>query len=481
MTVTSESSQGPVHDLIIPVTLQNIASWQIPDIRSATSPEWLAGIPALQRGLVWDAQQIEFLWDSLMQGYPVGSIVVTDVIAGQSTKPSDIIQKAIGLEPSHHVLDGQQRCNAIAWGFANPWQTSGNSASQILWIDLAPKLKNSTRQYLFRLTTKAHPWGFAKDDASGPVGIDKRQEFLRKWEDFTRAIGDAADAPWFHAKDQKSLQGRPLPQEGFPIDACFPVPMAVLIQYFQNGQVDWDGLAAHAGMRHATAWHRQKVGDLTAEQKNAIERGLSLLGSTEVAVLRVLNNDGKACSMEKIEQIFVRLNRQGARLDNEDLVYSMLKVHWEELDKIMAGLNAKSLAHITEARLVNLGIRVALTPSSGASRLKPELSVEEVRRISLPSAAGPDRESRQELQDYFSNKKELEQALSWIDGNFLFCGKKRPFGIPAYLRSSLAWSSRPVFAWLMYLAKYFDYKPLDDDKAKRILGWALAVHWFSDE
>ena len=36
----------------------------------------LAEVPILQRGLVWDQSQIELLWDSILRGIPIGSIVL---------------------------------------------------------------------------------------------------------------------------------------------------------------------------------------------------------------------------------------------------------------------------------------------------------------------------------------------------------------------------------------------------------------------
>jgi hypothetical protein len=79
----------------------------------------------------------------------------------------------------------------------------------------------------------------------------------------------------------------------------------------------------------------------------------------------------------------------------------------------------------------------------------------------------------------FIENNHLEKTLEWIDKQFLYDEQSRDYGIPKYLRSSLAWHSRDVFAWLMLLAKRYNYQ---SDKelcfVKKILGLALTIHWF---
>ena len=54
-------------------------------------------IPNIQRGLVWKSIQMELLWDSILRGFPIGSMLVLD-------------RKGNG---GGDILDGQQRANAI--------------------------------------------------------------------------------------------------------------------------------------------------------------------------------------------------------------------------------------------------------------------------------------------------------------------------------------------------------------------------------
>lgn len=66
-----------------PLNLKQIASWQVDGIENGYS-FITARVPSLQRGAVWEPQQIEMLWDSIMRGFPIGSIVITKKIGNYS-------------------------------------------------------------------------------------------------------------------------------------------------------------------------------------------------------------------------------------------------------------------------------------------------------------------------------------------------------------------------------------------------------------
>ncbi|ACH82543.1 protein of unknown function DUF262 [Acidithiobacillus ferrooxidans ATCC 53993] len=155
-------------------SLKEIALWQL--YKSSNSNEIRIDTPSLQRGLVWDPAQIEMFWDSLMRGFPFGSIVIARPLQNQ-------IRQNDSPAPDYHLLDGQQRCNAITWGFVVA--NIPEAKEQMLWLDLLPgdRLKNSTRKYLFRVTTRAHPWGFGRDDAGSTLGVCDRLEFLDRWRE----------------------------------------------------------------------------------------------------------------------------------------------------------------------------------------------------------------------------------------------------------------------------------------------------------
>ena len=122
--------------------LQEIADWQL---EAETA---IVELPSIQRGFVWKPKQIEDLWDSILRGYPIGSFLFS--------KTSSNL----------HLMDGQQRATSIFLGHFNPynainatkaWSIKGELP--IVWLDIKPTVKPDTSKYLFRLTTRSHPWG----------------------------------------------------------------------------------------------------------------------------------------------------------------------------------------------------------------------------------------------------------------------------------------------------------------------------------
>ena len=468
------------------LSLKQIAGWQ--DIVDCDS-NITARIPSLQRGAVWEPQQIEMLWDSIMRGFPIGSIVISKKIETQKDKKQITLSSNLApqKETSHHILDGQQRCNAIAWGFADPWRID-ISDDIVLWLDIKPNfIKSTTRKYLFRVTTKAHPWGFKADDQATNLSTTQIRDFKSRLEilhasqelpDEFRKLMDKNQV------DQNLNLKRVTPRITLPQDAKFPVPMFLMQKYFNDfkadgvGTVNWDTLAQDAWVKVIELWSDTKISDLSANERTTIEAGLAMAAKTRMIALQVPDN---TTSIDDIEQIFQRLNRQGTPLDNEELSYSMIKAYWPDVETVIDNLPSGS-RHTTEARLVGMGIRVALTGSQ-SKKFTPELSLERIRMIfrADENKDAKDRLAFDVIKQYFENG-EFAKTLEWIDSYFLFDKVERSYGVPAYLRSSIAWSSRDVFGWIMLLAKRFNYQQISDDKiCRKIIGLALAVHWFGKD
>lgn len=258
MTMTDTAlaaSNPPLNAPPIPgvatLRLRDVASWQLPALAPADPsgqpcpPVVLAGLPSLQRGAVWRPNQVELLWDSVLRGFPIGALVACrrPPTAQQHTRTGAVAAHADGHLPwaedqyTHHLLDGQQRANAVALGYLDPFVARDGQAQAktILWIDLDPSHPKdrfpaaSTRHHLLRVTTEAHPWGFRVSDDKEPERLssgeayDAIAAFRRVHPPATDGVGDpSASAP----EAAYASRQRPHPAEGWPIVANAPLPLA---------------------------------------------------------------------------------------------------------------------------------------------------------------------------------------------------------------------------------------------------------------
>lgn len=431
---------------MIELTLKNIADWQLnptdESFPSINGSKIVAGIPSLQRGAVWEAQQIEMLWDSIFRGFPFGSIVLAKKIEGQRNKSSQVTGSA-NENVEYHLLDGQQRCNAIAWGFANPWRDTNVSSDQIFWLDLSPenRLTKTSKKFLFRVTTKAHPWGFQADEQSTKLTVQQIRESMKS-------------------------DKRPETKAHLPYDAGCPVPLCYLLEYYQDDAIAFSSMLEK--MKDDGCPIPQFSDDFVIEEN--ILAGLKIASEARVNYLLAPDlTDGEG--IDAIEQIFIRLNRQGTPLDQEELAYSMIKAYWPAIEQ---KLSALTLKHTTDARLVYMLIRAK---RSKDGKLAGELGVDQIRLILKGQHKNIEATV---IPSYFENKedKSIDSLLSWIDANLVY-SDKRPYGMPKYLRSSIAWTSKQVFTWWLVLAE--TGIKLDEEQAKRIIWLSLAVHWFGED
>ncbi|MER0204453.1 MAG: DUF262 domain-containing protein [Nitrosomonas sp.] len=137
-------------------------------------------LPLIQRGFVWKPKQIIDLWDTLLRGMPMGSLMYSLIPPGVEVREiggKDLIKTpesgAIGL------IDGQQRTLAMLI----PWEKVGEKMDRRIWVDFFDKPSD---EHLFRLyvTTKNQPFGFQKTSPSTKLPLGERtaarEEFIKQ-------------------------------------------------------------------------------------------------------------------------------------------------------------------------------------------------------------------------------------------------------------------------------------------------------------
>lgn len=521
---------------IFALTLWDIASWQITDKtlseqKASFRPESLkgqtgihAGLPTLQRGAVWRARQIELFWDSLLRSFPVGSLLLAKKITGQDTRPSPVTGSA--PEASYHILDGQQRSNAIAWGFYLPEQPEKNgkgkytfpptedtagknkAAKSMLWLDLMPFDPNSpprtSRKYLFRLTTTAHPWGYSVDDNASRLPYQDIENFRKTYDKVVSSSNEGSGNKTYHV------------HASVPQKAVMPIPMGLLMKYAKNStnglSIDWTNLLENPWIAFIDDWltcrneiNKDSSVTLSKWLEDHQEKIINWLSPLPHIIIPAINcstglydENNENSNVDNAALIFERINNQGSPINQEELQYSLIKAYFPAVEKTINHIEEKQKGLPTgEARLVRLGVRAALLtvkPANNPGReilpYKEKQLFTHIETKTIRSWFKGENKEQNVISAYF-NKKDasndsndcLFKAIEWIENQLVYRhnGKKKPYTLHPYLRSSIAWYSPDVYLWWMLLAEAFNYGELDDSKKKRILAISTVIHWFGDK
>ena len=403
------------------LSLDDIASWYYDNINSDKGI--FATVPTLQRGLVWSAQQNELFWDSVMRKIPVGAILLC---------PTLLSQNKGNMPATHHILDGQQRCNAIAKGFDDkPFEQS----DAIIWLDLDPdkeKLQGTSRRYLVCVSTMAHPWGYKITDETGRAACLE-----------TGTIRNALKN--INSENEKK---RPIPAQMYPIEANLPVPLGFLFHSFMQTETEdefWQNVLEYIKTIPFDNI-KDKLYDFiknNSEQKKYIYTGIKNAMAYKIVAMNapetIVTEDTEEAE-STIEHLFQRINRQGTRLDGEELVYSTIKSYWPEiadtLDKCASG-------RMPASRLLVLAIRTALSEDE----LKGNISVNHIRKLINNEA------DKRKIENFLNSS--LKDACEKID-DWLRYSDKNNTGFPPVLYTTIAHSAPEIYLLLLVLTKQND-------------------------
>lgn len=476
-----------------PLGIAEIAAWQLRHLvpHHVPAPEWVGALPSLQRDAVWKPGQVELLWDSLFRGFPIGSLVLSDKLATQGMRFGKVAGKADpwpDVAKKRHLLDGQQRCNAIALGFADPFRAGGEAEKEkasILWIDLFPEprlfLSGSTRHFLFRVTTAAHPWGFDTWDVAGRLSAEEMRASLDQ--------NGCKTQPGERRR-------RPSAVELCPLKSSVPIPAAwLLLEARQkSGAKLWTAICDRCA-KASMPWAKKAAEALAAPadaRLDEIERGAHRAWNTRIALLEVPSEAIHAASrsessapveeenISNVEHLFQRLNNGGSAITADDLRYSMIKAYWPGIEHTIEA--NPQLVH--PSRLAVLGARAALaTTEQLPDALPGDLIVTALRSL----ATDPKKVDQQELVKRFFGVGETPSAMALPEVSraieqWLLFRQGDEIGLPPALRVAIAQQSPEVYLFLMILAHRMLVQG-DDLPAMRqtVLGLTTALHWFAGD
>ncbi len=495
---------------------REIAAWQIPGACRAPATV-RAELPALQRGAVWRAPQVEALWDSVLRGFPIGAFLLAPFQRDRGHK--DFPYQSEDVSPpvaTHHLLDGQQRSNALALGFLNPWQwTPDDPASAALWVDLEAPSANDERDFVFRLLTRSHPWGYRRSSAAteGPrLAAHTIREAVAAYACATPEI-------------LRGAGGRVPLTRAWPWDAGAPVPFCLLLDAIDAGgeddTVDDIGPRLLARLADLPFWAhpirtlhdsdaRQRVTTLLRNRisrgRDHIERvidgaqrvlGKSASTSYRVAAL-VVPDLGSALSgparhtvdaaagadpQDPMETLFIRINAGGTALGGEELVYSILKSIWPDAERCIQAVGVRLAA---PSRIVALAARLVLADAAASERKPPATpDVARFRRL----VHGSDRDC----------PKFRSKILAFFDGTGGKAGAAEVFGathalltsngkceLPTVVVAAIARHNPDVmFLLLRWVQRMLragnDLRTMTRRTTCRVIGAITALSWFAED
>ncbi len=251
-------------------------------------------IPAIQRPYVWEPEQIIRLFDSLMQRYPISSLLFWQLNAESLPdweiyefiphfKEGDIHNTPAKIEGAQNltlVLDGQQRLTSLLIGLNGSYTTklkhkrrhkSSAWVRQVLYIDLArtPELT-------------------ADDSDASPVSSGYRFAFFDEAERPASSPGEL----WFEV--------------GFVLAAKDAASRDELI-------ARWVDFAP----------------TLNGEQKQAARETLHRLWEMVWSDDAIAYYNETSQSYDKVLDIFIRANDGGTKLSRSDLLMSVITLRWQ--------------------------------------------------------------------------------------------------------------------------------------------------------
>ncbi len=443
-------------------TLQEIANWTKDDV----------DLPTVQRGFVWKPNQIENLWDSLLRGYPVGAFVLSP-----------------GKGNSYQILDGQQRATAICLGFSKKTFRDSQDFFKV-FIDLELAADEDSRNFIFRVITRSHPWGYRKQDNSKTL----TSENIRKAMDLYNAP-DPLTAPLVNF---------------FPFDASLPVPFDLFI----NAAIDKQSLAElKATIEKWAHWKMVKNRWLTNfnPATNAIsEQPKELILSEKVrfvyeAVCQMLDeNKGQRIpalyldlnkwmnqdkpeaenAADEIENLFVRLNAGGTPLSGEELNYSIIKSKFKQGTQKTIEDAVKHL--FKPARFITIAYRLfQLQPKKKGINQQNDALTMRIKPKQFQKIISTEADVFESfLLDITTKKKFQDKSLiDYTQEVLAYHASTKSFGLPFLLYSKISETAPELMFLLLYRIKFCDDRFSCENKEKekehrRMLGIITLFLWF---
>ena len=422
--------------------------WTLKEISEWTKADSEVKIPAIQRGLVWKPHQVELLWDSILRQFPIGAFTLSHL----HTESTDI----------YNLIDGQQRWNAVALGYGTL-----SYEDCILWFDLKPDDKvwgssKTTRKYIIRATTKAHPWGYKANDECTTLNTAQKRAALQE----------------FGIKDNE-YEGTISLADTYPIESGLPIPLYWMIAAGEEHSEDKDGFAKCImdkieENKTSIKFRLKQMDEINDSLIVKYYEAFKSLSHYKIPTINILQetidneseDKGEAGALLDIEILFNRIGTGGTPITQSELMYSAVKAYWPGLPKENDRLAAFYMPPHT---LISLAFQLVLSTADKGFERAP--SVAKIRKL-----AGDDgiRTAINKLYSTDGKGSVMSRILYSVDRWLTNYGE-----IPKVLRTTIARKSPEVYLLLMAFAKWKEegqiYPKAGDEALFRAMAYYL--HW----
>jgi len=425
-------------------TLKEIAAWQFAGNTKVT-------LPTIQRGFVWKPHQIENLWDSILRGYPIGSFLFSE--------------QENGL---YDLMDGQQRATAIFLGCFNPFTQRDETRVwsircelPVVWLDVCPKNKPQTNEYLIRVITRSHPWGYQEVENARRLPQGHRRDALNLF----RQHPDNHDVGYTQFKNTTV----------FPYAARMPLPLSFLLEASDSNsliQTVQDVLPDYFRTLHGGFQNKEEFLDKLSGVKNQLDELICTISSAtkdrrihcDIVQQEVLKKE-----TEDDPTLFVRINSSGTNLSGDDLVYSVYKSIYPEA-KNLVEKSQEILSFVAPTQIIALATRIAWSETNG-NKYARKLSVKQFQGL---------RKDAQFMEKLNALVRDTEEVFKPAIDVLLARDtlSETGGGLPPVLVKQFAVKSQDLFYAFLYWLRQHKGQPIDAELQSRMLAKLLALSWF---
>lgn len=449
------------------LTLREIADWQLaPPNKNSFRVE----LPKLQRGFVWEPAKVADLWDSILRGFPIGSMMISAIDPEPSESPAPANR--------YWLLDGQQRATSIALGSYNPRNPDAQGRQMwhlkksipILWLDLEPNPQEwDVKMFFPYLVTRSHPWGYNQN--GGVISWGSRR--------------DACEAFGLGANYSSAELSR-----CFPWEAKLPLPLSILLEVANRAGMEdlanfWDELIKQADNLTA-AWKSKFGGRMTGGPPTSLDKTLQRLRRVPAyrVHLNLLTSDAAEnddYNADDNSLLFVRLNTGGVVLSGDELIFSLFKSAFPSAKDAVEECAAEFMA---PSKLFGLIVRLAAAVNDPGKLARPYLLREFKKEIRTP-----DSPLKQALEDLIQKRQadgrcEVASLMDWACA--VLCGPKElepnqtfpSFCLPQAIATRTINASPEIFLALLYWKRSGGDVKIGSEKHRNLLGRFTALSWF---